>query len=77
MLTLTRRAGESIAIGDDVEITVVDIGRGKVRLAIRAPRGLSIHRAEVLDRIAASIVPDERGTGVGETEVSLKPAVRR
>lgn len=51
MLTLTRREGERIAIGDEVEITVVDIGRGKVRIGIRAPRHLAILRSEVLDRI--------------------------
>ena len=51
MLTLTRREGERIAIGDDVEITVVDIGRGKVRIGICAPRHLAIVRSEVLARI--------------------------
>jgi len=51
MLTLTRREGERIAIGDDVEITIVDIGRGKVRIGIAAPRTLAIVRSEVLARI--------------------------
>lgn len=51
MLTLTRREGESIAIGDEIEITIVDIGRGKVRIGIVAPRHLAILRSEVLDRI--------------------------
>ena len=53
MLTLTRREGERIAIGDDVEITIVDIGRGKVRIGIRAPRTMAIVRSEVLARIEA------------------------
>lgn len=64
MLTLTRRAGERILIGDDVEISVVDVGRGKVRIGITAPRGLAVHRGEVVDRIvrenraaAASLAP--------------------
>lgn len=51
MLTLTRRVGEQIAIGDDVEVTVVEITRGKVRLAICAPRNKPILRGEVLARI--------------------------
>ena len=51
MLTLTRREGESIAIGDDIEITIVDVGRGKVRIGISAPRHLAILRSEVLVRI--------------------------
>jgi carbon storage regulator len=51
MLTLTRREGESIAIGDDIEITIVDVGRGKVRVGIVAPRHLAILRSEVLGRI--------------------------
>jgi carbon storage regulator len=53
VLTLTRREGERIAIGDEVEITVVDIGRGKVRIGIRAPRQMAIVRSEVLSRIEA------------------------
>lgn len=53
MLTLTRREGERIAIGDEVEITIVDIGRGKVRIGIHAPRQLAIVRSEVLARIEA------------------------
>ena len=51
MLTLTRREGESIAIGDGIEITIVDIGRGKVRVGIVAPRHMAILRSEVLGRI--------------------------
>ncbi len=51
MLTLTRREGESIAIGDAIEITVVDVGRGKVRIGIVAPRHMTILRSEVLARI--------------------------
>lgn len=52
MLTLTRREGERISIGDSIEITIVDIGRGKVRIGIEAPRALAIVRSEVLARIA-------------------------
>jgi len=47
MLVLTRKKGESILIGEGVEITVVDISEGKVRLAIDAPREVQIIRSEV------------------------------
>lgn len=54
MLTLTRKPGERIVIGNDVDITIVDVARGKVRVGIRAPRGMAIHRGEVRDRIEQS-----------------------
>ncbi len=47
MLVLSRRKNESIIIGDDVEITIVDICGGKVRLGINAPKDVSVHREEV------------------------------
>lgn len=53
MLTFTRRAGERIVIGHDIEITVVDVGGGRVRLGVSAPRAVAIHRGEVVDRIEA------------------------
>ncbi len=48
MLVLSRREHEEIAIGDDIIVRVVEIGRGKVRLAIDAPRHVSIMRTELL-----------------------------
>ena len=51
MLTLTRRLGERIVIGDTVEIEVVQIQGGRVRLGIRAPRSLPVYRGELVDRI--------------------------
>lgn len=47
MLVLTRQLNESIMIGDDVEITIVDVRGEKVRLGIRAPREIPVHRKEV------------------------------
>lgn len=46
-LTLTRRLDEKILIGNDIEIVVAAIRRDKVRLAIKAPRHVSVHREEV------------------------------
>ena len=47
MLVLTRKAGESIVIDDQIKITVLDIGGGKIRLGIDAPREVPVDRAEV------------------------------
>lgn len=51
MLTLTRRAGESISIGDDVEVVVLGVSRGRARIGIKAPRQTPVHRTELLTRI--------------------------
>lgn len=51
MLVLSRQRDETIMIGDDVEITVVDIRGDKVRLGITAPRSIQVHRKEVYDAI--------------------------
>ena len=51
MLVLSRQRDETIVIGDDIEITVVDIRGDKVRLGINAPKQISVHRKEVYDAI--------------------------
>ena len=51
MLVLSRQRDESIIIGDNVQITVVDIRGDKVRLGIVAPAEISVHRKEVYDAI--------------------------
>lgn len=51
MLVLSRQKDESIIIGDDIEITIVDVRGDKVRLGINAPRDISVHRKEVYDAI--------------------------
>ena len=52
MLTLTRSVGETIRIGDDIEIHVVEVRGGTVRLGFKAPREVAIHREEVYRQIA-------------------------
>lgn len=47
MLVLSRQKDESIMIGDDVEITIVDVRGDKVRLGINAPRNVAVHRKEI------------------------------
>jgi len=51
MLVLSRHVDESLIIGNDIEIVVVEIRGDKVRLAIKAPRDISVHRKEVYDAI--------------------------
>ncbi len=51
MLVLSRQKDESIMIGDDVEIVIVDVRGDKVRLGITAPREISVHRKEIFDVI--------------------------
>ena len=48
MLVLSRRVGESIVIGDDVTVTVLEVRGDVVRLGIKAPRSVSVHREELL-----------------------------
>ena len=52
MLTLTRSVGETIRIGDDIEIHVVEVRGGTVRLGFKAQREVAIHREEVYRQIA-------------------------
>lgn len=51
MLVLSRQKDESIMIGDNVEITIVDVRGDKVRLGITAPREIAVHRKEVFEAI--------------------------
>lgn len=53
MLVLSRQRDETIMIGDDVQITIVDIRGDKVRLGITAPTKVAVHRKEVYDAIKA------------------------
>ena len=76
MLVLSRQRDESIIIGDDVVVTIVDIRGDKVRLGIDAPSEIPVHRREVYEAIqrenrrAAQLRPeDARGMG-GKPKVS-------
>ncbi len=51
MLILTRRIGESLLVGDDVKITILEIQGNQIRLGIKAPREIEVHREEIYQRI--------------------------
>ncbi|MBF0286389.1 MAG: carbon storage regulator CsrA [SAR324 cluster bacterium] len=67
MLILTRKPGESITIGDDIKIQVIEIKGKQVRLGIDAPKSYVIHREEVYIRIQ-----DENKRAAEKSPVSLK-----
>jgi carbon storage regulator len=54
MLVLTRRAGESVVIGDDIVITVLEARGDVIRLGINAPRDVQVHREEVYKELKAA-----------------------
>ena len=62
MLVLTRKSNQSIMIGDDIEVTVVDIRGDKVRLGIVAPKEVPVHRQEVFDAIHSKDQPEPEPT---------------
>jgi carbon storage regulator len=51
VLILTRKSGESITIGDDVFVSVLEIKGSQVKIGIDAPMGIAVHRREIYDRI--------------------------
>ena len=73
MLVLTRRIGESLVIGDDVVIRVLDVKGDVVRIGVDAPRHVQIHRQEVYEAVMAAnraaAASSEQGLGALEDAV--------
>lgn len=51
MLVLTRRPGESIVVGEDIVVTVIEIKGGQVRIGIDAPREVDVYREEIYEQV--------------------------
>lgn len=75
MLIVSRKKSESILIGDDIEILVTEIGSDRVKIGIKAPKGVPILRKELLE---AGKLNREASTFSGKDAVDeLKSAIRR
>lgn len=81
MLILTRKSGETIRIGDDISISVMEIRGNQVRLGITAPRDVVVHRQEVYETIqqqnreAATARASDKATlqGLWQKRAGVKP----
>jgi carbon storage regulator len=77
LLILTRRVGESVMIGDDIIVTVVEVRGDSIRLGIQAPRSVDVHREEVhrelteSNRAAAS--PDHGAVDALTRQLAARP----
>ncbi len=78
MLIFSRKVDQKIRIGDDIEITILDMRKGTVKIGIEAPKTLSIHREEVYQKIleeninAAKSVLNDKGQ-FDDTSIKVKP----
>lgn len=74
MLVLSRRVGESVVVGDDITITVLEVRGDVVRVGIDAPRSVRVHRAELLAELASS--NQESASPAPDAVASLAQALR-
>ena len=75
MLVLSRRVGESIAIGDDVVVTVLEVRGDVIRVGIEAPRSVAVHRAELLVQLESS---NQQASSPSDADIdSLRQALRK
>jgi carbon storage regulator len=74
MLVLSRRVGESVVVGDDVTITVLEVRGDVVRIGIDAPRSVAVHRAELLEQLET--INREAASPSDDAVESLSQALR-
>ena len=78
MLVLTRQKNESIMIGENIEVTIVDVKGDKVRLGINAPIEISVHRKEIYEAIKKANIEAAQGAPdvLSSAEALLKKKAR-
>lgn len=67
MLILTRKLGESIAIGDGIKVTLLEVQGKQVKIGVHAPRDVSIHRQEIYEKIQKENL---RAAGTSERDLT-------
>ena len=76
MLILTRRAGEALRIGDDIEVTVMAVNGTQVRIGIKAPREVAVDREEIAERKRRDRENSRENSGaIGKVEAASRVAV--
>jgi carbon storage regulator len=78
VLILTRRVGENVIVGDDIVISVIEVRGDAVRIGIRAPRSLSVHREEVwleLQRANAQAAASTSDEAIGSVVSGLNDLI--
>ncbi len=77
MLVLTRRLGESIRIGNDIVVTVVDVRGDQIRIGIDAPREVAVNRQEVYEEMVAQNAAAAKGAEQARRLVARFPTNAR
>jgi carbon storage regulator len=77
MLVLTRRTGESIVIGNDIVVTVLEVRHDQVRIGIDAPRSVQVHREEVFQQVMRENIGAVASAGDRENPLLRRPAPQR
>ena len=67
MLILTRKVGETLMIGDEIEVTILSLKGNQVRIGVNAPKDVPVHREEIYDRIKREQAGNEVGNEAGNT----------
>ena len=75
MLVITRQPGDSLLIGSDVKITVLEVSGDRIKIGIEAPRSVPVMRTEVLDTLKSNLEADQSGGSLSFklTKQKLKP----
>jgi carbon storage regulator len=69
MLVFTRKRGEAIVIGDNIEVVILSAGKEGLRVGVRAPQSVPVHRKEIYE-----LIREENRTAAGALEASAVPA---